>query len=707
MATILHLSDLHLLPPELDEDIGDYKVEFIPKAERQSRASLLRNTLRGLKLRLETTKEYLDSIVISGDITYQGNVAGLELLPNLLAELGDRLPDASRIIAVPGNHDVGFGTAPASLDRYKAFIDAIRGQGYVTPRLDGIDNEATHAVFKSDGYLVAAMNSCDYSVAVEPLDVKAQENLDDLVARGEIGPKLEKELRRIRLHDAARINGAQLRAVADALLTADPEHERLRIATFHHQLLPVTLNEEAKTFESFSNLGEIRQFLADAEIDVVLHGHKHTGRTYIDSFGSLQKASALDVDHRCLIVSCGTIGAQLGVGHEVAKLIRVDSSLPRTRRLSITPLPALSAGSTLPDDSPVWQSALRSPVVGSQNPRVLHGAHTNDVHEGLEDIYASEQYRGSLICVVVDPSGAQEPPPTYPKVEAAVPAADWFAGQVRWWQSATVMEGKPFTHGDYIRRWRSHRDQLEEVVRVLSTAPQSSRAVVTLFDPPGPLDDQTITFPSFTLLAFKLRGQKLEATAFFRKQEMRYWWAINVAEIASLQEHVAQRISKPGNRVSPSTITTITSEVVFSEAAPKVAVPLIDQFAWRDPIQLAKIAAAVFDNGMPQRERELSRLEGLLLELVPPVEMPEDDPYVAVAGPSALLANLKGLQECHDAYGVSRKLIAQLEALVDKNTANASISRGDGAPELYRSWQEACSSLVAEIISTVRSETPA
>ena len=57
---------------------------------------------------------------------------------------------------------------------------------------------------------------------------------------------------------------------------------------------------------------------------------------------------------------------------------------------------------------------------------------------------------------------------------------------------------------------------------------------MTLFDPPGPLDNQQFKFPSFAMLAFKLHGDRLDATAFFRKQEMRYWWPINVAEIASL-----------------------------------------------------------------------------------------------------------------------------------------------------------------------------
>ena len=704
MSLILHLSDLHLLPPDSDEEIGDYKVELVPKGERQTRVTLLRNTLRGLRLRLQEEGEHLDAIVVSGDITYQGSPEGLDLLPDLLSELASELPSPDRIVVVPGNHDVGFGTAPGSRERYEQFVSKVRDRGYVTPRLDGIDTAATHAVLVTDSYVIVAMNSCDYSVAVEPISAAATGELEKLISSGSISEDLEKEISRLRLYDAARMNGDQLRAVSDALLAADPENKKLRIVTFHHHLLPVTLNEEMKSFESFSNLGEVRNFLSDSHVDMVLHGHKHVGRILLDSYSSLHEGSAPDERYACMIVSGGTIGAQVGVGGEVAKLIRIDAHLPRTRRVIITSLPALGAGSSLPAAMKQWQVPLRSPVARDTAGLTLRGRSAADVHEALEDLHRYGDHSGPVICVIEEAAGADSAPPTYPQLEsAATQIDDWFAGQVRWWQSHAISEGKPFTHGDYIRRWRGHRDQLTEAVDALRASPQTSRAVVTLFDPPGALDNQDVSFPSFTLLAFKLRGEYLDATAFFRKQEMRYWWAINVAEIATLQTEVSKRVTNGTLRVLPGRITTVTSEAVFSDVAPKVAVPLMDQYAWREPIEFARIAAAIHDQSMPGRSKELAKAEVMFSELTPPAEMPEDGPYVSIAGPRALLGALNGMGDCYGQDLSPSDLVAKVEALVDKNMANANLSKGTSGTTSYEAWQQSCEALVKEIIEWLRS----
>jgi 3',5'-cyclic AMP phosphodiesterase CpdA len=139
MGTLLHLSDLHLADATAKIDVtGDYKVDALPLEDRQRRTSTIRNTLRQLGRALERAEVALDAIVISGDVTVQGQPNGFDLLPKVLDELATAKPPNERILIVPGNHDVVWGTKPGMRDRYENFLK-LRAHGYKTAYLDGVD----------------------------------------------------------------------------------------------------------------------------------------------------------------------------------------------------------------------------------------------------------------------------------------------------------------------------------------------------------------------------------------------------------------------------------------------------------------------------------------------------------------------------------------------------------------------------------------
>ncbi len=48
----------------------------------------------------------------------------------------------------------------------------------------------------------------------------------------------------------------------------------------HHHLRAPTHAEEVKPFADICNLEQVRSFIAEQEIHVVLHGHKHAGRIH-------------------------------------------------------------------------------------------------------------------------------------------------------------------------------------------------------------------------------------------------------------------------------------------------------------------------------------------------------------------------------------------------------------------------------------------
>src|ERR1700731_786002 len=104
MTSILHLSDLHLGPVR-DEDIpDDYKSDIVPLAQRQSRFTMLKETLSQIHAVLGNRP--LDAVIVSGDITVQNDPRGFQMLKNVLDSLGDARPANDRIVIVPGNHDV-------------------------------------------------------------------------------------------------------------------------------------------------------------------------------------------------------------------------------------------------------------------------------------------------------------------------------------------------------------------------------------------------------------------------------------------------------------------------------------------------------------------------------------------------------------------------------------------------------------------------
>ena len=83
-------------------------------------------------------------------------------------------------------------------------------------------------------------------------------------------------------------------------------------------------------------------------------------------------------------------------------------------------------------------------------------------------------------------------------------------------------------------------------------------------------------------------GERLDCFAYFRKQEMQYWWPVNVAELARIQE-----VSAPGGRGRPSWANRDVRGYrgVGGRRLPRVAVPVVDLLVeepggsggWRSP----------------------------------------------------------------------------------------------------------------------------
>ena len=693
MSLLLHLSDLHLANTPGEDAVGDYKVEAVPEKDRVTRVGLLRNTLAALSGWLAENNDSLDGIIVTGDVTTRGRPEGFGELPGLLSELGEALPEPGRIVVVPGNHDVAWGTQAGTAERYRAFIEGVRRSGYVTPLLDGIDYDGGRRRSVADPLLigpdfaVVAINSADSCGVIEPFPLEEEAELERLSDEGAISGRLQAQIRRVRMYDMPRINERQMAALA-GMLEKVPAG-RVRIAALHHQLTPVREEEEVKPFESIVNIGAFSTFLSEARIDVVAHGHKHADHVQTLMLGGAARSQ----QRQAVVASCGTIGGTAGTGKEVAKLIRIGSDLPTLRRVEILTVPAVGAGRKLQGkiktvyDEPTWRPPGATPIT------VISGASATDVHEQLLEAgrRGGHNPMRDVVCVIDHGPTALEPPASYPPSEdPTISLPEWFNDIVDWWQDPKRADGKPFTHGQRLHDWSADqtRDQLEAIISILRLDSTTSRAIAVLVNPDTDnIADKTVEFPSFSLLHLWIDNDALNCSAFFRKQEMTYWWAVNAAEIAHIQARVLQALRSYPKALTAGAIRTHASQAVFSDRLPKVNVPRIDRLLWQDPDSLRVLAVAVADRHMSGRDKDIATLLSLLEDWAPRAEAPPTDGAAVPTRGLAAVANT--LTALADRYPTSpaREIGDLLREMDEANTPYLG-KRDTGDPlRAYRQWR--------------------
>ena len=613
MSWILHISDPHLgdVP---GQELDDEKDRLAGQPDLETTQTVFLRTLR-------TIDRYVDAngkpahVIISGDITYQANGSGFKAFEALLTDHVDILPeDAANIIVVPGNHDVVWDQPPASHKRYAPFLAATRPLGCTTPLIDGIDfdektaNQTAEAakyphLATSEQALVIPLNSSNYcGISVTPANGWDRDRW--LAALAPLGDdEMLRQLRKLVQQDVARISRTQVEALGQLLENAGlppaEDDPRLRIAVLHHQLLPLSTREERKAFESLISLGMLRQLLYEHRIALVLHGHKHESSLYWHTIGSPDGNLAAP-QHRCLVISSPgrfdisrpTMRAIVFEGPSLARNLRIvtfGGASPSRRRN-----PEILDEQTVQ----IWQSAMQA------EPRPLTSIAARDAHTAYARIKAFfqaglEKPTQNLLCQVDSPAATEGLPPDYPPV----PGGDeWLTELVDWWQrprsELVDRELTPFNHGERIRRrWG---DQVARAIRMLDEREDSSRALLELISPREtgryPDDERDLddgSYPALVLVEFAIierDGQRtLDCYAFFRKQEMQYWWTVNVAELARLQEHVRTTLKDP-----PATgrIVTFTALAHWAAKLPSVAVPVIDLLI-EDPERLWELAVAL------------------------------------------------------------------------------------------------------------------
>ncbi len=697
MPILLHLSDLHL-GRKGDTGLGADPAGVLPKAPNQRRDFVIAS-LRHLASDLDGRK--LDCVVISGDIVDRAADDEFQHLPEILDALGPAAPSADRVVVVPGNHDLAWEPPPPARERYEPWLEHVVRPGYVSPFLDGFSDAELkdlagnlNVVAETNDLLVVPINSSQFCWTLAELN-DAEPLWDEIIdAAAAFAPvtwggkapvlkadpderreQVRQALDNLRRHDMARISADQLTRVRNSI--AGRRGDKVVIAVLHHHLTPVTAREELKSFESLTNLGEVKQALADFGVSVILHGHKHESGIFWDTLPHGPVAMAPYGGMRAALVVAAP--GEFSPGGPIGRLLEFGGPT-KSRWLKVNSVrggrngPALEAPSVFD----LWRTGA------SAEPDPLLATITGpDVHTVYDRLQAHAQARAgtsvfpNLVCQIADGSLADTLPLSFPEIREPDPQA-WFTKLVGWWQrpEGRSLGGDVFNHGERIRtRWNK---QLDRAINVLSSA-GTTRAVLELLDPASETGARDRRFPSLVVVQFGRRDEGvsrfLDVFGYWRKQELRYWWPVNVAELRMMQMEV---IGKLKDDIQPGTLTTYAFHGHVGAGLPTVYLPEVDRAVDEDPGRLVRLVYGVMQPGAVDVERVLEEWTSMLDDLV--VAHPvvgSNHPRFGLAEMSSDLRALLDADQREDADGLPGLVLQQLVRV-------ASAQENDDQPSLER-----------------------
>ena len=707
-ATFLHVTDAHLALEGTSFDRDDHKIA-IAAIRQETREAALERTFSRLAERLSQTGRRLDGVLFSGDAQDRGRPGGHQILFDLLIRhFGPLGAEPANIVAVPGNHDVPRTSQPSTKERYGAFNDVWRKTGCVTPWFDGVDSSISdggaHRLVSKEGlWAIFPINTSNWSHATrilpEPL-ASAWTKLPLLAGGGDatVQAELQSQLDDLARYDMARVSGDQLEVLRELIESAPQPTagHQVRIALLHHHLRSPSLREELKPFADMSNLEQLRSFLRDRGIAIVVHGHKHEHAAQFEHIYNEEG----NRDHRALVVSGATF--EPGRESDAARLI-VVSGMPNSPSVTIEPVP-VPRGGVDPSAPPAITRRIWPADDAPGAPILIQGSNLNEVYDRVCEAAAHDAANETLIVHLDLPTSADEElplPSNYPLPEpmGAPERQRWLNELVAWWQleRSGLEHRMPFVHGSRLRRYGGKINQIKRVIKLLS-AKASTRALAVLIDPfrDFTADGNGEEFASFCLVEFKRRDlngaqRAIDAIAFYRAQEFARWWPINIAELRFLQREVCAELG-----FLPGRITTIAADArTHSRSPTQVAMPIIDRWLDQAPERLYALANALVNRKVgndAQRDavrgwrQALADLEATATEYNP------DGLPIAIEGLKLLASYLEVVEDREDqSLGSFVRALRRL-ARVNEGFEESARTKAD-----FDRWAESALEEVAEL----------
>ncbi|MBB4124465.1 metallophosphoesterase [Martelella radicis] len=614
---ILHVADPHLFEKEPARGFHDLKAS-VEGVTQDTKEETFKLTLELLDKRLAKEGIKLDAVVFTGDAQDRFSSGGHTWLRDTLLEVfKDRGITKKNIVATPGNHDVDRNLLAGNPARFKEFIEVWRNGESVTPWLDVTDNAESSLAhrFENEGktFEIYPINSSQWSqtklkapasiFSMLPELTKSLTGVEpDLVKKAYdevILPKVEELLSA----DIARISPDQLFYLSNLMQHSGRDERRLRIVALHHHLTAPNVSEEFRAFNDITDLSLLREFLRENEVDVVIHGHKHVENLTYDYVYPSDGGSLDRPPHRMMVISGGAL--EVAKGASPLRLIKL-SGLPGAPEVEVETIPLATRGLSLKRGPSLKGRVWRENHAVAGGPVIIKGTDINEVY--IRAVRAAqEEARGGMLIVHLDlPNTTTEDrenlpfPRSYPDPDSEPSGSAehaWVRDLVSWWQlpRSTLEERIPYIHGTRLERFAGRFNQIKRLTSLLRQNKTTSRGIATLVDPTRDFtaDGSKEDFASFCLIQFKWHVDKvggrnlLDCIGYYRAQEFKHWWPINVAELRELQQQVAAAVDG-----EPGRITTIAADAraVLTRAPGQVAVPVIDRWLDQAPEKLAGLA---------------------------------------------------------------------------------------------------------------------
>jgi hypothetical protein len=201
-----------------------------------------------------------------------------------------------------------------------------------------------------------------------------------------------------------------------------------------------------------------------------------------------------------------------------------------------------------------------------------------------------------------------------------------------------------------------------------------------------PIGDLRARFPAFTLAQFLVSNAALHVVAYFRKQEMRYWWPINAAELSALQEEVLNGLNDNGVSITAGSIVTITALPIAGRSVPQVSLPLIDRIADEDHEAMLRHAAALVADTVPGRAETLHWWNSLFDDWYPGTEAAPDGDPAPIFGLTVLSQTVSALAQVFEVTNDLQGIIDRINHLTTANTLYREQQRVGHSPAERLQW---------------------
>lgn len=568
MFSILHLSDIHSTSNGSMRSSIDAKTK-LPNLDTSGETELIQ-TLESFLKKNRTLK--IDLFIISGDIIKGGDTKAhssfSEKFINLLTEYHYT---KENVLVVPGNHDVKKGTYPGSEERYKSFSEAWTGCNI--PYMDSYKPDTDIYQDKEKKVIVIPINTCNWSQARIELDPLLEEFLCNLPDNNENDKKIKKLFENQFIYDAAFISEEQIQCIEDKLeeLKKDINYqEYTKIIVQHHHLSAVDEKIEIKALSDILNSERIKRFIIKNDIRILIHGHKHTGKSFYDYF------SYENNPYKLLVISGSNTQYDSYFNYINVKSPQITIETYNKALSSIHK-----------NEFDLYDN------INSDHLSILEDVEINNLYKKI--CYSAPFSSTKMMMCSLDLSNMETSTLPIPNVyvdqsEQQIRYEQELNHIVDWWQKDVVNHQVPFQHGVRLRKYHGFQDQIKYIIDVLNEQKNTSRGIAILTEPLKDFQNHKTEFPSFVLLQCIVREDKyLDVIGYYRAQEMRHWWPINIHELFKIQSTV---LSKLISKIQRGKLITISVSTRFSDttAYGYSYINKLDQLWDQDPTILPALA---------------------------------------------------------------------------------------------------------------------